>query len=271
MVNKNLSAVIILVMVVIAVIIIGGNFFPTNQTTNPTLNNSSNTNSTSLNSSNTSLVTSTVSSDTNPLLSAQGRYVISLNSASEIPQNISQIRITIGSVRAYSLLEGWVTLNSNIQTFDLLQLKETGKNVLIADSNLSNDNYSQIGLVISSVIITDTKGTHLALIPSDFITLNTESTVSINSTTVTSIGIITNQSIYFTNKEEYVFAPKIQLLTVENAKVNISSTNNVTISSGTTKINSTLGMNEFGIMGEGLSVSPTTIFSIDEAGELVVE
>ncbi len=271
MVNRSVSAIIVLVMVIIAAIVLSGTFFPNNNSSvinsNSVFNEPSNNTSTT---ANTSPIIPAFSPNTEPVLADQGRYIVTLQDAAVGLQGVSQIKVNIGSVRAYSVTEGWTTISSTAQTIDLIQLKNSGKNVLIADSNLLPDSYNQLGLLVYSVIVVDAQGAHFAALPTEFITLNTEANVNVNEITVTSIDILADKSIYTTNKGEYIFAPTIQFQTNENSVVKINSSNNLTLTRGTPKVNATVGMDEYGMIGEGFSISPNAILSIDETGELVV-
>ena len=137
----------------------------------------------------------------------------------------------------------------------MLKLQAENKNELFADVQLKEDNYNQIRLEISKVVVTDANGTHEAKMPSGELKLNGELVVKANSTSAAKFDFIVNESLHTTGNGKYIMAPVIQLETREDADVQVESNNRVEIKGGKIKTNAKIGMDAEGNVGIGLKVS----------------
>jgi hypothetical protein len=84
-----------------------------------------------------------------------GRFVLTLSDA---PGNYDEVNIQVTSVDVHSVNDGWVTLNSEDRSFDLLVLTN-GAIAVLADATLDAGRYTEIRLMIgdgSNVVVEGT-------------------------------------------------------------------------------------------------------------------
>ncbi len=192
----------------------------------------------------------------------QGRAVFTITDAAADMGTVSSVKVTIDSVQVHSATEGWVTVSSTPQTYDLLKLKAEGSQALLADASLKTGTYQQVRLMTSKVVVTDTSGDHEAKLPSGELKIVGELTVNESSTSTATFDFIANESLHVTGNGEYIFAPVVKLETREKADVDASSKANVKITGGTIKANIKVGMDIDGNTGVGLNISKDTKLSI---------
>ena len=186
---------------------------------------------------------------------SEGRAVFAITDAAADMGTVSSVKMTVDSIKVHSESQGWVDVSSASKTYDLLKLQAENKNELFADVQLKEDNYNQIRLEISKVVVTDANGTHEAKLPSGELKLNGELVVKANSTSAAKFDFIVNESLHTTGNGKYIMAPVIQLETREDADVQVESNNRVEIKGGKIKTNSRIGMDVNGNVGVGLKVS----------------
>src|SRR3990167_2340742 len=112
----------------------------------------------------------------------EGRVVFAITDAAANMSAVTSIMVTVDSVRVHSAEEGWITVSSEQKTYDLLQLKAEGDQVLLADVMLETGTYQQVRLDISDVIVVDNTGRHEAKLPSGELKIVGEVVVKANST-----------------------------------------------------------------------------------------
>lgn len=203
-------------------------------------------------------------------LGGQGRAVFTITDAAANMGAVTSIKVTVDSVQAHSATEGWATVSSQTQTFDLLQLKAQGTQALLADINLKAGTYEQVRLDISKVIVTDASGDHEAKLPSGELKIIGDLTVNANSTSTATFDFIADESLHVTGKGEYILAPVVKLETRENADVDTSSRADVKVRNGRVKTNVKVGMNERGEVGIGLQVRRDLNLTIDNQGNIKI-
>jgi hypothetical protein len=184
--------------------------------------------------------------------------------------SVSAINITVDSVQVHSQAGGWTTVSSAPQTFDLLQLKASGAQALLAEANLSNGTYEQLRLEVSKVVVTDASGVHEAKLPSGDLRLAGGFDVGGNSTSVATFDFEADKSLHVTGDGKYILAPVIHLQTRDMAQVNASDARDVRIQGGNVRTDAELGMDENGTIGNGAMISPGADLSIDGSGRVTV-
>lgn len=220
--NKGL---LIGIIVVIAVLVVLGMWWmiygANNQAVNP--NPASNTN--------------------NNQAATKGTLYVNFTDAAVNMGTISQVNMTVDRVYAHSQAQGWVTLSTVPQTFSLLELKVANKTALMVKADVKADTYDQVWFHMSAVGITETgKATKQATLPSgDFKMAGVVKVVAGQSSTAT-LDVLADQSIYKTDKGEFIFAPVVAFEGRQNATVNVDSNNIVTITGGTVDSVATAGM-----------------------------
>ncbi len=198
-----------------------------------------------------------------------GRAVFTIADKAADMGAVTGVKVTVDSVMAQSRANGWVTVTSVPKTYDLLQLKASGQQALLADTELQNGTYEQVRLMISKVIVSDQSGDHAAKLPSGDLKLAGVFDVSGNTTTAITIAFLADQSLHVTGKGEYILAPVIHLQAKENASVDAADENNVNINGGKTRTDVEVGMDINGNFGTGPMFPPDAAVSI-ENGVLVI-
>ena len=174
----------------------------------------------------------------------------------------------IAGIQIKSEAKGWTTVKlSGEQTVDLLELKAQGVQSLLADVELDVDNYTELRLDISTVVITDANGTHEAKLPSGVLRIKGDMEVTADSTSTATFDFIADESLHITGNGEYILAPVVQLETKENVEVEVSADSKVEIKGGNTKTNVKVGMDVEGNVGVGLKIAKDQNLQI-EAGKI---
>jgi hypothetical protein len=204
----------------------------------------------------------TQTTDTTP---ADGRVVMTVTDAAADMGAVTKIMMTVDSVALHTDAGGWETVATPHRTYDLLALKASGTNALLADLALAPARYDQIRLEVSSVTITDASGTHEAKLPSHTLRLNGEIVVLANKTATVSFDFIADQSLHMTGSpnNKYVFAPVIQLESRTDANADVTATQNVRLSGGTQQTSSRVGMDVDGNLVVGGHLPPFLVIEND--------
>ncbi|MFH0714678.1 MAG: DUF4382 domain-containing protein [Candidatus Diapherotrites archaeon] len=193
--------------------------------------------------------------------SATGRAVVAIADAGSDLNDVSSVVITVTNAEVHSDANGWIQLidlsPSPVadsrpfppQTFDLVELKESGLAQILADASLPEGSYQQIRLTISDVAVTDSNGTHSAKLPSGVLKFAGGFSVDANSVSTAVFDFQLDESLHLTGSGQYIFSPVIQLETREGAQVEIEG-DNVRISGGSVKDDKKVEMDENGEISE---------------------
>lgn len=193
----------------------------------------------------------------------EGRLVYTITDAAANMNNVEEVRITVDEVRAHSASEGWVTLESESQTYNLMELKAEGRQAELVDEEVDAVTYDQVELMISRVQIVEKDGsTEEAKMPSDRIRINNQMRVEANSTTAVTYDFELDKSLHVTGNGKYVMAPVIHLTTREDATVDTRNEDDVDIAGGSVTGDTRVGMDLEGNVGVGVSVPVDAIISI---------
>lgn len=183
-----------------------------------------------------------------------GRTVFAITDAAADMGTVTSVKITVDSISAHTVAEGWTTVSSTPMTYDLLQLKSSGDTVMMADVRLNTGEYQQVRLAISNVEVTDANGTHQAKLPSGDLKIVGGFNVSSNTTAAVKFDFIADESLHVTGNGKYIFAPVVQYETREGAEIRVGLGNKVDIDNGNVKTNVKVGMDIAGNVGEGLKI-----------------
>ncbi len=200
---------------------------------------------------------------------AQGARVVMLAADKSADLgSITSIQVTINSIQVHSATQGWVTVSSNPETIDLMLLKASGKQSLLADINLQNGTYDQARLEISNVVVTDAQGSHQAKLPSGDLRIVGDFDANQNSTAVAIFDFHADKSLHLTGNGQYILAPAVHFQTRENANVDDNNQQNVIVNSGEVKTDKEVGMDEKGNVDVGLGIPTDATISIDDSGNV---
>lgn len=205
-----------------------------------------------------------------PASDGEGRAVFAVTDAAADMGAVSSVQVTIDRVQVHSETQGWVTVTDESQTYDLLDLKATGEQRLLADVNLSNGTYQQVRLDISSVVVEDDEGTHQAELPSGTLRFNAQVDVNSGAAASTLFDFQADQSLHVTGDGSYVMAPVIQVQTRSNAQVSIDADTGVQIQAGNVQTDVTIGMDSQGNVGVNARIPADANLSVGADGRVTV-
>ncbi len=183
-----------------------------------------------------------------------GRAVFTLTDAAADMGTVSSVKITVDKVSAHSEAEGWIDVSSESKTYDLIELKGSGKQVLLADAQLKEGSYDQVRLSISKVMVTDDNVEYEAKLPSSELKIVGTTDVEANTTSSVKFDFIADESLHVTGNGKYIFAPVVQFETKEKTEVDVSDENDVKVNDGNVKTNVKVGMDVNGNVGVGLKI-----------------
>lgn len=192
----------------------------------------------------------------------EGEAVFGVTDAAADMGAVSEIHMTIDSVKVRSQTQGWVTVSSTPATYDLLELKEEGRTALLAQAELPEGTYDEMELVVSSVTVVDTEGTHEATMPSNTMTFDGYLVVKEGQTATATFDILADQSLHMTEEGEYIMAPVIEVETRSNAEVDVSNEEDIAVSGGQLTTSVTIGMDIDGNVGVGLRIAADAVLSL---------
>lgn len=195
--------------------------------------------------------------------SMSGQAVFGVTDAAANMGSVSEVTLVIDELSVHHTTEGWVTVSSETQSYDLLELEAQGATQLLADANLAAGTYNQMRLHVQEVIVVDTEGEHQATLPSDELRLQGRFTVEENSTTVVTFDFLADESLHVTGNGEYIMAPVIQLESRTDADVSMQSNNRIIVTGGSVETDSRIGMDINGNMGVGLNIPANVELRVD--------
>ncbi|VVC00580.1 Uncharacterised protein [uncultured archaeon] len=201
---------------------------------------------------------------------SSGRAVMTISDAAADMGAVTSILVTVDSVSVHGTGSGWVTVSSTPATYDLLQLRASGAQALLANANLPNGSYDQIKLKISSVTVVDSNGSHSAKLPSGDYAIKGAFNVAANSTTALNLDVLADRSLHLAGNGKYVLAPVVHLTGTQGADVDVRNRENVQVRGGRSSIDVEVGMDENGDVGEGRSISSDANVTIGDDGKIRV-
>ena len=183
-----------------------------------------------------------------------GRAVFTIRDAPVRMTDINELWITVDAVEIQSAQGTWVTVSSQKNRYDLLQLREEGIQAILADVSLSPGTYGQVRLTISKVEVMDDRGSNDAVLPSGVLRFNAPFTVVSNELTVVQFDFDLAVSLHLTGNGRYVLTPVIRVIAYDNANVRVSPSQIVYVNSGAQREIVVVGTNEQGETGPGLQI-----------------
>ena len=207
-------------------------------------------------------------SDSTGTSSGTGRAVFMMSDPSADMGAVTSMKVTVDSVQAHSAASGWATVSSSSQTYDLLALKASGDQVLLADAQLKEGSYDQVRLLISKVVVTDAQGDHDAKLPSSELKIVGNLVVNANTTSTVEFDFVASESLHMTGNGKYILTPVVQFETREKANVSIESNNRVKINGGNMVSSAKHGMDLDGNVGTGRMVPADANLSIESDGRI---
>ena len=200
----------------------------------------------------------------------KGTAVFTITDAAANMGSVSEVKVTVDSVKVHSQTEGGVTVSNQAQTYDLLELKAQGSQALLANAQLDAGTYDQLRMDISQVVVVDAEGQHEAKLPSNQLIINGNLEVSEGTTSTATFDFIADESLHVTGNGQFIMAPVIQLETRSNADVSVKSDSSVEVKGGSLTSNVKVGMDADGNIGVGLGIPANANVSIGGNGKISI-
>ena len=199
--------------------------------------------------------------------SSKGEGVFIIKDAAANMGSVTELWVTIESVRVHSAAQGWVEVSSNAKKYDLLDLKERGSGALFAQVELDPGLYDQMRLEVSEVTVVDAQGEHKAKLPSGEIKMNGQLEIRSNTTSTATFDFIADESLHMAGNGQYILAPVVKVETRTDASVQKQDDDFVEVNGGTVRSNFKVGMDEKGNVGVGIMIPANT--RIDINGDMI--
>ena len=210
-----------------------------------------------------------------------GRAVFSISDAKSVLtpkgvgslfETIASVQLTIKNITVYNEnTDKWEIVLTEEKIFDLLELKNSGTQVLLADVQLPPGKYIHILMEVSSVKVLDESATEDAKLPSKKLLIITDFLVEENSTTATNVDFVLDKSLHITGNNEYVLVPVIKVSSHMKADVGITSKNEVNVkSSPDPPVTIDQGMNLQGAIAKDFQLVDDIELEIDAEGAVKV-
>ncbi len=202
----------------------------------------------------------------------QGTVVIAITDTAANMGNVSAINMTVDKVYLHSESQGWVSVSSNSQTFELLDLKAKKSLALVVKTNVKADTYDQVWLHVVKVMVTTSGTVKEAKLPSNDFKIKgiVKVIANANANATASMDVIADESLHKTLKGELVFAPVIKFESQSNATVNVTADNMVTIVSGNVDSSKSAGMDVTGEVRDNFKLDAKAIIEIN-AGVIQIQ
>lgn len=179
-------------------------------------------------------------------VTGQGRAVITIKDAATSLANVTSIMMTVDEVEVQNSAQTWTTVSTTSKIYDLVQLKQSGAAMLLADINLAEGTYNQIRLQISNVKVTAEGKTTEAKLPSNTLKIAGKFTVNAGQVSTASLDFIADKSLHMTGSGKYILAPVVHLQTKTDAVVEVKEDKTVEEKSGKVETDEDFGMDEKG-------------------------
>ena len=195
-----------------------------------------------------------------------GRLVFSITDEAVKLDNAQSVLVNINRVEAFNAQKGWSVISSAPQTFDLVQLKKDGRFVLMGDKQVPFGDYTQVRLVIGTVVVLKDGSAHDAKILNKDLRLVTNFAVARGATSAVTVDILGDKSLHRTSSGKYIFASVLNLKTYERVEQVQIANKKVELIGGTIKYNSIVGVDENGDLKIGYEINPAaSLESLNDA------
>ncbi|MBM3924368.1 MAG: DUF4382 domain-containing protein [SAR202 cluster bacterium] len=197
-----------------------------------------------------------------------GKAVFAVSDAAADMGEVTEVTVTIDSLKIHAEGGAWKTVSSQAQSFNLLELRSKGTAQLLAEAKVEVGNYDQIELNVSKVVVVDGKGEHEAKLPSNKILIHGNFDVATNAVATANFDFLADQSLHLTGEGRYVLAPVIKMETRAQATAMVKTNKEVIFNGGQVTTDITVGMNTEGLVDSGLRISPDAVLSLAASGKV---
>ncbi|MBI2056002.1 MAG: DUF4382 domain-containing protein [Candidatus Sungbacteria bacterium] len=197
----------------------------------------------------------------------QGRLVIGITDVTAPIESVSEVRLTISEMSIRNASGQWTRVAANPQTFDLLTLDKKAMIALFSDSNnVAAGTYNRVTITMGGVQVIKDGKAYPAKLPSNTFSVDVKIVVINGKDSAMTLDFEASKALHLTEKSAYIFAPVVRLQTRSQASVQVLA-NAVHTNEGSIDTDTTIGMNEHGVIKAGFSFGGSTRF--DLAGNTV--
>lgn len=201
----------------------------------------------------------------------KGWLFFSITDAAASLEGISEIKMTVDRVEVFSSAQGWVTVNEQDKTFNLLDLRARNEMSLLAQAQVNADTFNRVRVTLADVEVEKKTGAKInASLPSKELVLNAAVKVEPKTTTHVKLDVLADRSLHSSVNGKIVFAPVIQVESRSQATVEVSSENEVSVSGGTMQANVLLGTDVDGTVKEDFSIDSDAKLQIETDGQIKI-
>ncbi len=181
-------------------------------------------------------------------LKSEGRLVVGITDATVPLDSIQGIQMVINEVKIRnSSTQKWISLSSTARVYNLLALDRAADLAVFSDNNVPRGIYDQVRISIAKVSVLKSDTATAAMLPASTMTINGKIIVINGKDAVVSFDFLSDKSLHITQKGSYLFIPVVRVQIKSQSSVQIM--NDVIHSAGgVTDIDSTVGMNEKGVV-----------------------
>ncbi len=201
---------------------------------------------------------------TNQTLQGMGRVLVSLAHVGSNETGADSVKMVVDRIWVRSETgQNWVLASSVPRILDLTELSGVESHAILADMPLPTGTYDQVQVRVSipAVIVTDeAQNDFAAFLPAREMNFTGTLAVLPNLTSAVIFNVNTADSLHTTARGEYVFAPLIGFETRENVLTGTrDAAGRMEITAGRLISNSTVGVNELGMVGENVTFPTGTV------------
>ena len=201
--------------------------------------------------------------------SGNGKAVFGVSDAAADMGAVTEVKVTIDSVKVHQKGGAWVTVASDAKTFNLLELEANGATEVVGQADLKAGSYDQMEINITKVVVVDANGEAEAELPNSTMQFATVMEVTAGATATADLDFQTDQSLHVSAEGKYVLAPVIAVETRASATAQVAADGVVTITGGRVTSDTQVGMDVQGNVGAGLMISPSAVLSV--TGDVIVQ
>lgn len=200
----------------------------------------------------------------------QSQLYFTVTDAAANMETISEVNVELGELEVYSQNQGWIEIETQESTFNLLELRDTNSSALFGRAQIEEGTYSQVRFEVKEIIVVQENGEEKeAKIPSNQIRFNNQITTKSNSSTSVELDFLLDRSLHQTKNGTYLLTPVIQVDVREDARITLLDQNKTTVT-GTIVSQSRIGMNLNGTVAPNIEVPRDINISIDPNGKIRV-
>ena len=196
---------------------------------------------------------------------AKGTLYFTVTDAAANMQNVTAVNMAIDRLEVFSNTQGWITLSTTPQIFNLLELKAKNQSKLFVKSDVAADTYSQLRLHVTKVLVMESGQIKEAKLPSNELKMQANIVVNSNTNSVARVDMLVDKSLHKTGNGNFIFAPVVKLDSSSDVMVQVGSENIVMASGGTVHSSIHGGMNLDGQMMLNFQLDQNTDFHINGA------